>query len=213
MRSAGAIIKEDESGFYIDGSELRDAEIKIIPDTIEVGTYLYLAPLTCGDFSMDKSLSKELEVPLNCLRSGGIKISEEGDALKINGEITKSLCVETMPYPGYPTDLQPQIAPLMAKYCGGKIIENVWLGRFGYLRALEAFGVKYKQVDNSAVIYNSELKNGNTNAPDLRGGIACVMCALAAKGNSEVYSAEVIMRGYSSLVDKLRSLGADIRIE
>ena len=95
---------------------------------------------------------------------------------------------------------------------GGKIIDNIWQERFGYLDALGLFGVRYLRIPKGAMIYQSQLKAASATAPDLRGGAACVLAALAAEGQSRVYSAEKIMRGYDSLVQKLNSLGAEISL-
>ena len=131
----------------------------------------------------------------------------------LNGDEKYYTHVTAKPYPGFPTDLQPIFAPLMAKFRGGVIIDNVWPERFGYLKTLEAFGIKSTVHGNNAEIYPSTIHSATVDAPDLRGGFACLMTALMAEGESRIYSAEIILRGYENLVNKLSHLGAEISIE
>ena len=116
--------------------------------------------------------------------------------------------IKTAPHPGYPTDLQPQISPLMAKYFGGIIDERVWQNRFSYLDTLQSFGVHHRKSTSRAVIFPSDIRYGMCDAPDLRGGAAALMCALAASGESEIGKYEIIKRGYENIALKLNTLGA-----
>ena len=125
----------------------------------------------------------------------------------------KPCSVVALPYPCFPTDLQPIFAPLMAANCGGEIIDRVWPERFGYLHALSEFGIKSKINGNRAEISASDIHSGRTSATDLRGGMACLMSALYSDGKSEIYSAELILRGYENIEKKLCALGASIKIE
>ena len=143
------------------------------------------------------------------------------------------ISVSAAPYPAFPTDLQPIAAPLIAKESGGEIRDFVFPERFGYLKTLAAFGIKStvessaqnakiheenqkeytkKLENNCAKIEKSRLKSGSAIAPDLRGGMACLLAALGAKGHSEIYSPEIILRGYDKLTEKLASLGADVKV-
>ena len=99
----------------------------------------------------------------------------------------------------------------MAEFSGGDITETVWLSRFGYLRELEKFGVKYSVCGSSATVFPSMLHSARANAPDLRGGAALLIAALTAEGESVIANADLIYRGYENIVEKLRSLGADIK--
>ena len=101
----------------------------------------------------------------------------------------------------------------MAAYLGGEITDEVWRDRFGYLMTLSAFGVKYSLSHNTAQIYPSKIIPASVTAPDLRGGMACIVAALMAKGQSEIHSAEIVLRGYENLVEKLGALGADVEIK
>ena len=130
----------------------------------------------------------------------------------LEGEPNAPINVTTGPYPEYPTDLQPQMAPLMAKYYGGSLRETVWLDRFGYLKSLAPFGIKYEREESFVRIFRSELYSCDTVATDLRGGAACLLCALMTAGESNIYNAEIILRGYSDLYENLSALGADINI-
>jgi UDP-N-acetylglucosamine 1-carboxyvinyltransferase len=94
----------------------------------------------------------------------------------------------------------------------GTIYDNVWRERFGYLSELSRFGLISSRSDNSAVIHHSVFSNARASAPDLRGGAACVLCALAAEGQSVIENAEMLLRGYEGIDKKLRALGADIKI-
>ena len=121
------------------------------------------------------------------------------------------ISVSAAPYPEFPTDLQPIIAPILAKESGGQIRDFVFPERFGYLKNLATFGIKSRVVDKCAKIEKSRLKSGSTIAPDLRGGMACLLAALGANGCSEIHSPEIILRGYDRLAEKLTSLGADVK--
>ena len=131
------------------------------------------------------------------------------DGIYAVGKPERSISVIADPYPAFPTDLQPVIAPILS-FKGGKIRDNVWRGRYGYLENLRAFGIKSRVVDGVAEIFPSELCAASSDAPDLRGGMALVMAALAADGVSIIENAEIIMRGYENIVEKLSHLGAEI---
>lgn len=208
--SAGAQIEETKSGYLIRKSDLHGGRLRIIPDMIEAGTYLLLAPLTEGRITVKNSASLELESFFEPLDRAGVKIEYRGNDVLAYGVPERPITVYTAPHPGYPTDLQPQIAPIMAKYFGGIICENVWQNRFSYLESLRAFGVRYKTNQSTSSIAPSKLYAAESYAADLRGGAAAVMCALAANGESKIENTELIMRGYSDFERKLESLGAVI---
>ena len=213
LRSAGADIREVGDTLTVRPATLKGAAFAVIPDMIEAGTYLYLAPLTEGKISVVGDFADCLDAPLSVLSSAGASVrKQEKGGICVFGVPKKEINIATSPYPGYPTDLQPQLAPIMAKYRGGSITEGVWLGRFGYLSELSRFGISYDKCGNTAWLLPSRLSAASVTAPDLRGGMACLMCALAAEGRSEIYSADTILRGYSSLAEKLSALGADVKI-
>ncbi len=210
LRSAGADIRESECCITVNGTTLSDAKCRVIPDMIEVGTYLLLGPLTDGSVTVDADCTGELDSFFEALQRSGVEL-KSGKFAELCGSARQEINIKTDAYPGYPTDLQPQAVPLMARCCGGSIVEQVWNGRFGYLENLSNFGVRYKRAGNYAEIFPSQLHSCTTYAPDLRGGAACLMCALACEGKSEIYRPDTILRGYSSLKEKLSALGAAIR--
>jgi UDP-N-acetylglucosamine 1-carboxyvinyltransferase len=200
--SAGAGISRTKDRIEVVGSKLSGGKIRVIDDMIEAGSYMALSYLTDGKIELQNIPHSEMTAVTNAFCRMGLDCDE-----RYYTHITAE------PYPGFPTDLQPIFAPLMAKYRGGVIIDNVWPERFGYLKSLEAFGIKSVVKGNHAEIYPSSFHSATVNAPDLRGGFACLMTALMAEGESRIYSAEIILRGYENLVGKLSCLSADISIE
>jgi UDP-N-acetylglucosamine 1-carboxyvinyltransferase len=213
LTKAGASITLDGTDYIVEGRELHGAEYRIIPDMIEVGTYLLAAPLTGGRITVHSSVCKDLTSFFDKLIDFGITVKYTEDHAEVEGAALKSASVITSPYPGYPTDLAPQISVIMASFFGGTVEETVWRARFGYLRALNSFGVNYSLGGSKVTVIPSSIKCASVAAPDLRGGAACLLAALTAKGKSEIYSPQIILRGYSSLQQKLTALGAGIKIE
>ena len=200
--SAGADISRSGDKLEIIGANLSGGKIRVIDDMIEAGSYMALLHLTDGKIELTNTPYGEMTAVTNAFCRMGL-----------DGDERYYTHVTAEPYPGFPTDLQPIFAPLMAKYRGGVIIDNVWPERFGYLKSLEAFGIKSHVKGNHAEIYPSSVHSAIVDAPDLRGGFACLMTALMAEGESRIYSAEIILRGYENLVEKLSHLGAEISIE
>ena len=197
LLSCGAEIRRTRDEIIVVGRSLHGGCIRVIGDMIEAGSYLAAGYATGGIVDVADSNVEGMEIVIDviCGAKNGFT------------EVTAS------PYPGFPTDLQPVAASLMAVCTGGKITDTVWPHRFGYLNEISKFGVKFKADGNNAVIFPSKINCAEVTAPDLRGGFACLMCALAAEGESKIYSAEIILRGYERLVEKLRAIGAEIRIE
>lgn len=200
--SAGADISRSGDKLEIVGTKLSGGKIRVIDDMIEAGSYMVLSHLTDGKIELTNTPYSEMTAVTNAFCRMGL-----------DGDERYYTHVTAEPYPGFPTDLQPIFAPLMAKFRGGMIIDNVWPERFGYLKTLEAFGIKSTVQGNHAEIYPSTVHSATVDAPDLRGGFACLMTALMAEGESRIYSAETILRGYENLVNKLSHLGAEISIE
>ncbi len=211
LRSAGADITLYEDRIEIIGKELSSASARVIPDMIEAGTYAALSVLCDCSITVSGVEAAHLESFFEALRSAGVDFLFNGGGVRARGSPTSFFQITTAPYPGFPTDLQPQMAPIMAAFFGGCITERVWRGRFGYLAELSKFGVKYELCSFGALIRHSDIHFANANAPDLRGGAALMMCALLAEGESIIDSAEIIKRGYSDIATKLRLLGADIK--
>lgn len=207
--SAGAVITRDVDSLTVLGGGLSGGRVHIGGDPIEAGTYLCAALATRGSVRVLGADPRELDPLLSLLADGGARV-DTNLGISVTGEITSPISVVARPHPGFPTDLQPILAPLMAVCHGGRIFDTVWPDRYGYLGELARLGVSYVIDDRGALICPSRPLGGSANATDLRGGAASVICALAADGYSEIGSASTVLRGYSRLTEKLRSLGADV---
>lgn len=210
LRSAGAKITLFENRIEIIGTTLHGAEGTAVFDMVEAGTYAALSLLTDSQIKLKNLPASQLFSFFRVFVNAGVVISEKDGEFSISGTVGDFVSIVTEPYPGFPTDLQPQTVPILAKYCGGIITETVWHKRFGYLSELEKFGIKYEMCQNSAIIRPSRIHSAVAKAPDLRGGASLLMCALAARGESIIESSEIIKRGYSEVVQKLRLIGAEI---
>lgn len=212
--SAGASIFFDDEKITVRGGSLSGGSAVMIGDMIEAGTYLAAGIITGGEVTVRGADSRELSSFVELLTALGCTVDCDTDTIRARAlRGPDSVTVEAMPYPAFPTDLQPIAAPLIARLGCGMIIDRVWRERFGYLAALADFGVRYRSGDGCAEIYRSELHSARVTAPDLRGGAACLLCALAAEGESTINNAEIILRGYDSLDKKLRHIGAAVDIE
>ena len=208
--SAGAKIKITSEYIEIVGAQLSGGRTKIIPDMIEAGTFLLLSLLCSSELRIHNPDADSLSYFLNVLRRSGVTFSEEENLIVPHGALEGYVEITTAPHPFFPTDLQPQTAPLLAAFSGGRINEGVWQGRFGYLKELRKFGVRYECSCASAEIYKSKIHSACAEAPDLRGGAALLMCALFSEGESIIENSEIIKRGYGDIVNKLSHIGADI---
>lgn len=213
LRSCGASINRLGREIYIEGRELHGGKIRIIGDMIESGSYLAAGLMTGGEIRVLDCPINDMTATLEAFELLGAKLEVVGSSVsaRMIGQSRYFKLVAT-PYPGFPTDLQPIFAPIMANFSGGDITDTVWQTRFGYLDNLGSFGLSRRLSGNTAFIDPSSLHNGSARAPDLRGGFACLLASLASSGRSSIYSAEIILRGYENLVEKLRALGAEISI-
>ena len=211
LTSAGADIRRLEDSLEIRGGRLGGGEITVIPDMIEAGTYLLMGALTGGRVTVFGCESLGLESFLAPLIEGGVTLIRAEDGYRLCGLPHDEINIVTEPYPGYPTDLQPQIAPLLAIGCGGTLTENVWLSRFSYLSSLSPFGIKYDITGRRARIFPSKLRAAESYASDLRGGAAAVLTALSVRGESIINNSEKLSRGYADFVKTITTLGADIK--
>ncbi len=192
---------------------LHGTEYSIIPDQIEAGTYMYAAAATKGDVTITNVIPKHLECLTAKLIEMGCEVIESDDSVRIVA--TRRLehtNVKTLPYPGFPTDMQPQISVLLGLSKGTSIVtESIFENRFKYTDELAKMGANVRVEGNTAIIDGVEQYTGAAiNAPDLRAGAALVTAALAARGYSEIYDVHYIERGYEDFPEKLRSLGACI---
>lgn len=197
--------------------EMRGGSYQIIPDQIEAGTFMIAAAATCGDVLIKNVIPKHMESLTAKLIEVGAKVTELDDAIRVEGtDHLRATNVLTMPYPGFPTDLQPQMVALLTKAQGVSVmVEGVWDNRFQYTDELIRMGAKINAAGKMATIESvPELYGAPVKATDLRGGAAVVIAGLMASGITEVTNTVFIDRGYERFEDKLRSLGAKIeRVE
>lgn len=210
LNRAGAKITLDDDCIFIEGRELSSSHAEIIPDMIEAGTYLALSLMTDSSLRVVGADKNQLSSFLNVLLHGGAVIEYDALSVMLSGNITEEVNIETAPYPAFPTDLQPLMAPLIAVSFGGMIKEGVWKNRFGYLDELGKFGVLFEYKAGFSKIKKSVIRPAKAVAPDLRGGAALILAALYADGESVIENTELIKRGYGDIVNKLRTVGADI---
>lgn len=195
-------------------SHLNGTTYSIIPDQIEAGTYMVAAAITGGDLLIKNVIPKHLESISAKLIEAGARVEEFDEAIRvsINGR-PKSCNVLTMPHPGFPTDMQPQMTTLLTVSSGVSVMtEGVWDNRFKYVDQLTMMGAKIKVDGKVAIITGvDELTSAPVKATDLRAGAAMVLAGLAANGTTEIDNIEFIDRGYDNIVEKLSAVGADIK--
>ena len=196
--------------------KLKGGCYSIIPDQIEAGTYMTAVAAAGGEVRINNVIPKHLDCITAKLVEMGVDIKEEGDALIVRreGKLT-STNVKTMPYPGFPTDMQPQIAAVLCLAEGTSILnEGVWDNRYRYADEFRRMGANIQVNGKVAVI---EGVRALTGAPvcacDLRAGAAMIVAGLAANGVTEIDQVYHIERGYEGIVQKLSKLGADIHEE
>ena len=193
--------------------KLHKTEYSIIPDQIEAGTFMFAAAATKGDITVLNVIPKHLEATISKLEEMGCQVEEFDDAVRVvANKRLKSTQVKTLPYPGFPTDMQPQIGVTLALSKGTSIItESIFENRFKYLDELARMGAVIKVEGNSATIEGVEKFSGaRVSAPDLRVGAALVIAGLATDGITIVDDIVYIQRGYEQFEKKLQGLGAMI---
>ena len=191
--------------------KFHDTEYSVIPDQIEAGTFMMAAAATRGDVLIRNVIPKHLETISAKVSEIGAQIEESDDAVRVVA--TQRLCntqIKTLPYPGFPTDMQPQMAITLGLSTGtSTITESIFENRFRYVEELRRMGANIKMVEgNTAIIHGVEKYTGATvAAPDLRAGAALVIAGLAAEGYTTVTQIGYIKRGYERFDEKLRALG------
>ena len=193
--------------------KLHGTEYAIIPDQIEAGTFMFAAAVTRGDVTVKNVIPKHLESISAKLIEIGCEVEESDDAVRVVA--AKPLThthVKTLPYPGFPTDMQPQITVALGLSKGTSIVtESIFENRFKYVDELTRMGANIKVESNTAIIDGVPKYTGaSLTAPDLRAGAALVTAALAAEGISTIDDIKFIERGYEDFPQKLQSLGAQI---
>lgn len=196
-------------------SELHGCTYAIIPDMIEAGSYMVAAAATRGEIRVNNVIPKHLESISAKLEEVGCSVTEYDDAIEISavGRKLSPTSVKTLPYPGYPTDMHPQMTALLATIEGISFInESIYDNRFRYVEELNRLGANIKVEGRIVTIDGgAQLSAAPLVAVDLRGGIAVLIAALTCKGKSEISSVHLIERGYDDIVGKFRNLGADVR--
>lgn len=193
---------------------LHGCTYSIIPDQIEAGTYMVAAAATGGDVLVKNVIPKHLESITAKLIESGVEVIEYDDSVRVRRNNPLRKCnVKTMPHPGFPTDMQPQMAVLLSVAEGTSIIsESVWDNRFRYTEQLARMGARVKVDGKVAVIEGvPELRGAPVKATDLRAGAAMLIAGLMANGTTEIEDIRHIERGYENIVEKIRALGADIQ--
>ena len=193
--------------------KLHSSEYSIIPDQIEAGTFMVAAAATRGDILIKNVIPKHLEAISVKLIEIGATVEEFDDAVRVSasGRLGHTQ-IKTLPYPGFPTDMQPQIATLLALSEGtSTVTESIFENRFKYVDELSRMGASIKVEGNIAIIEGVESFTGAAiSAPDLRAGAALVVAGLAAEGYTTVESIKYIERGYENFEGKMSSLGASM---
>lgn len=216
LNSMGAKIKGAGTDVIrVEGVEkLHGTEYSIIPDQIEAGTFMCMAAATKGNVLIKNVIPKHLEAISAKLVEMGATVEEYDDAVRVIGKEERlgPTHIKTLPYPGFPTDMQPQFATLLALSEGTSIVtESIFENRFKYVDELARMGADIKVEGNTAFIHGVEGFSGTqVSAPDLRAGAALVMAGLAGDGVTTVDQIEYIQRGYEAFEEKLSGLGAII---
>ena len=200
----------------IEGVEsLSGITYKPVKDRIEAGTFLIACAICGGEMEVVGVKSEFVGILLHKLRENGCKIHVKNDKIVIesSGRLKCNRRIETMPFPGFPTDLQAQMTALNSVSSGGAlVVENLFETRFKYVPELKKMGADIEVKGRSAFVRGVErLRGASVTSGDLRGGAALVLAALGAEGTSEVLDLSHIDRGYYDLQGKLKSLGAEIK--
>lgn len=193
--------------------KLTGRDYTIIPDRIEAGTYMVAAAMTQGDVYIENAISEHLKPVIAKLKEAGVTIEEDVDGIRVTcDKRTKAVDIKTMPYPGFPTDMQAQFMAMLAISEGtGLVTETVFENRFMHVDELKRMGSNIKIDGRTSVVEGVDTLTGcQVKATDLRAGAAMVLAGLVAEGETQVGYIHHIDRGYDNLVDKLVGLGADI---
>ena len=193
---------------------LGNATYSIVPDQIEAGTFMVAAVASKGDITLKNCITKHLESITAKICEVGGGVEDYGDSIRVyyNKRPTKAT-IKTLPYPGFPTDMQSQIGVLLSIAEGTSIInESIWESRFQYTEELNKMGAKITSQGKTAFFEGvKELKGAPVYACDLRAGAALIVAGIIAKGTTEIYNLEYIDRGYEDIEQKFRNLGAKIK--
>jgi len=216
LKKMGAKITLKGKSFLIEGSKkLNGVKYRVIPDRIEAGTFLIATAAVSGEVELRNVFYKHLESVILKLKNSGVKIKTSKDKIHIKrtGKV-KPVDIETAPYPGFPTDLQPLWAVYMLKAEGvSKIKENVFPSRFMYVDELKRLGADFTLKENTLFVRKSLLSGAHLLACDLRAAASMIIAGLISKGPTEVSNLYHLFRGYENFFKKLQKLGANVSIK
>jgi UDP-N-acetylglucosamine 1-carboxyvinyltransferase len=216
LRSMGASVEGDGTGtITIEGKEeLHPANVHVIPDRIEAGTFMVAAAMTGGDVLIDGARREHANAVAMKLREAGAEVEDEDGGIRVRGPVwARSVNVTTAPYPGFPTDMQAQFMALMAVGDGSSVItETIYADRFSHVPELRRLGADISLDRNVAVVAGvRKLSGAKVMATDLRASAALILAGLVAEGETEVSRVYHIDRGYEAIETKLEALGASVR--
>ena len=215
LNACGARITGIGTGtLHVEGvRRLHGAQYRVIPDRIEAGTLAAAAAITGGSVTLLNVRAEHMQATIDAMRDMGVEISQEEHAIRVSASRPlKGTSFSTLPYPGVPTDVQPQLTAMAAVADGNSVVtEHVHPERFTHIAELNRLGAHITQEGNRALVCGvKHLTGAPVTAPDLRAGASLVVAGLAAKGQTVVHRAGQIERGYERIDMKLRALGADI---
>jgi len=217
LNKMGAKVKGAGSNkIQIEGvKHLKDVSYNVMPDRIEAGTFLCMAAMTNGNLNIKKVEPSHITPIKDKLEETGCKLNVEKNEIQITApKKLKAVDIKTMPYPGFPTDMQSIFATALTTSKGTSIIvENIFENRYKYIQELIRMGAKIKIEGRTAIIKGvKKLYGTNVTATDLRGGAAMVLAGISAKGITTIENIEYILRGYEKFDKKIKDLGIDIKI-
>lgn len=192
---------------------LKDISYKVMPDRIEAGTFLIAGAITSGSIKLKNVIPEHIRPVINKLNECGCEIISDKNSVYLNSSgRLKAVNIKTMPYPGFPTDLQPQFSTMLTICKGTSIItENIFENRFKFMQEIKRMGAKVTIEGKTMIIKGvRKLHPASVESTDLRGGASLVLAALATKGVTKVSKLEYLLRGYDNFDKKLNSLGANI---
>lgn len=195
--------------------KLKDVSYNVMPDRIETGTFLCMAAMTGGNIKVKEANPSHITPVIHKLEETGCKLKVGKNEIEIQApKRLKAVDIKTMPYPGFPTDMQSIFTTALTTAKGSSmVVENLFENRYKYTQELIRMGAKITIEGKTAVVKGvRKLYGANVKATDLRGGASLVMAGMAAKGETKVENIEYILRGYDNFDQKLKSLGIDIRM-
>lgn len=195
---------------------LKDVIYNIMPDRIETGTFLCMAAMTNGNILLKNANFEDIIPVIEKLKESGCKLKIEKNQIEIQGpKRLKSVDIKTMPYPGFPTDMQSIFATALTTARGTSvIIENIFENRYKYTQELIRMGAKITIEGKTAIIKGvKKLYGANVKATDLRGGAALVIAGIAVKGITNIENIEYVLRGYEKFDKKIQNLGITIKVK